>query len=221
MTSALDITLLTLRVGGVATLALVPPGVALGYLLARVPFPGRALVRTLLCLPMVLPPVAIGLALLAVLARTAPVGSALDRLFGAPILLTWWAAAIASAVMALPLLVLAAERGFAAVPRRLEQVAATLGASRTRVFLRVSLPLAWPSICHGLLFAFARALGEFGATAQVAGHIPGQTETLALAIYARVQQFDDAGAWQLAMVSVALSLAATGAAEWTLRRRVP
>src|SRR6185436_7287451 len=103
--------------------------------------------------------------------------------------------------------------------RRLEQVAGSLGASPATVFRRVTLPLAWPAILHGLLFAFARALGEFGATTLVAGHIPGQTETLALAIYDRIQQFDDRGAWQLSLAALLLALCATGAAEWALRRR--
>jgi molybdate transport system permease protein len=170
---------------------------------------------------MVLPPVAVGLLLLGLLSRRAPLGGAIERLFGAPILLTWWAAAVAAAVMSFPILVLAAERGFAAVPRRLEQVAATLGASPARVFVRVTLPLASRALSHGLLFAFARALGEFGATTLVAGHIPGQTETLALAIYGRIEQFDDAGAWQLALASLVLCLVAMGAAEWAQRRRAP
>jgi molybdate transport system permease protein len=213
------IVLRTLQVGLLATLAIIVPGIALGWLLARRRFFGRALVQTLVCLPMVLPPVAVGLLLLLLLARGSPLGSLLERLFGAPVLLTFWAAVIASAVMSFPLLVLGAQQGFAAVPRRLEQVAATLGASPWRVFRTISLPLAARSIVHGALFAFARGLGEFGATTLVAGHIPGQTETLSLAIYARIEQFEDRAALWLCAMSFLLSLAITYLAELCLRRR--
>jgi molybdate transport system permease protein len=213
-----DVTLRTLAVGAVATVLCLVPGILLGWLLARERLPGRALLQTVVCLPMVLPPVAVGLLLLHLLARGSFVGDLAARVLGGPVLLTWWAAVAAAAVMSFPLLVLGAQQGFAAVPRRLEQVAATLGASPVRVFCRVSLPLAARSIVHGALFAFARALGEFGATTLVAGHIPGQTETLALAIYARIEQFDDKAAWLLALVSVGLALLITLAAELCLRR---
>ncbi|TAH35110.1 MAG: molybdate ABC transporter permease subunit [Planctomycetota bacterium] len=216
---AVSITLLTLRVGLVACAIILGPGVALGYVLARKRFWGRTLVQTVVMLPMVLPPVAVGLLLLFLFARRSPVGQAVESVFGAPLLLTWWAAALASAVMAFPMLVLGAQQGFQSVPRRLEQVAATLGASRRAVFFRVSLPLAARGILFGLAFAFARAIGEFGATTVVAGHIPGRTETLALAIYARIEQFEDAEALGLAAVSLALALAMTGTAHWLLRSR--
>ncbi len=215
----LDITLLTLRVGLVSTLIILVPGVLLGWLLARREFRGRALVQTVVSLPLVLPPVAIGLLLLHLLSRRAPVGRAIESLFGGPVLLTWWAAALAAAVMSFPLLVRGAEQGFAAVPRRLEQVASSLGASRSRVFFAVTLPLAGRGILYGVVFAFARGLGEFGATTLVAGHIPGRTETLALAVYARIEEFKDGEAWALAGVSVVLALVITGLAETVLRRR--
>lgn len=215
----LEITALTLRVGAVATLMILVPGIALGYFLARSRFRGRAIVQALVSLPMVLPPVAVGLALLHLLARNAPLGRAIETLFGAPVLLTWWAAAIASAVMSFPLLVRGAEQGFAGVPVRLEAVARTLGASRRQVFLSITLPLAARGILYGVSFAFARGLGEYGATTLVAGHIPGRTETLALGIYARSQDFKDSQAVSLACMSVVLAFLITAAAEVFLKER--
>jgi molybdate transport system permease protein len=215
----LDILGLTLKVGLVSTLALLVPGTALGWLLARREFPGRTLLRLVVLLPMVLPPVAVGLMLLQLLSTRGATGRLAETLFGGPVLLTWKAAALASAIMSLPLLVLGAEQAFASVPRRLEQVAATLGASRWRVFARVTLPLAARGLLAGALFAFARSLGEFGATAVVAGNIPGRTETLALGIYARIHGFQDSEAFVLSGVSLALALASTWAAEAWLRRR--
>jgi molybdate transport system permease protein len=214
-----DIALRTLQVGVLATAAILVPGIAVGWLLARRRFRGRALLQTAVCLPMVLPPVAVGLLLLHLLARGSAIGAAVERVFGSSILLTLWAAVVAAAVMSFPMVVLGAQQGFLAVPRRLEQVAATLGASPWRVFCTVSLPLAARSIAHGALFAFARSLGEFGATTLVAGHIPGRTETLSLAIYARIEQFEDGDAFALSAVSCALALAITGAAEICLQRR--
>jgi molybdate transport system permease protein len=214
-----EITALTLRVGTVATLMILVPGIALGYLLARKTFRGRAVVQALVSLPMVLPPVAVGLALLHLLARQAPLGRASQALFGGPILLTWWAAAIASAVMSFPLLVRGAEQGFAGVPVRLEVVARSLGATRSRVFFSITLPLAARGILYGISFAFARGLGEYGATTLVAGHIPGQTETLALGIYARIQEFKDGEAIALSCVSILIAFSITAAAELFLKER--
>lgn len=214
----LDILGVTLKVGLVSTAVMLVPGVALGWLLARREFPGRVLLRTLVVMPMVLPPVAIGLLLLKLLSTRGVTGQFAESLAGGPILLTWKAAAIASAVMSAPLLVLGAEQAFAGVPRRLEQVATTLGASRFAVFTRVTLPLALRGLLHGLVFAFARSLGEFGATTVVAGIIPGRTETLALGIYSRINAFEDDAALALAGVSVALSLSSVWFAERWLRR---
>ncbi len=214
----LDIALLTLRVGLLSTALILLPGVALGWVLARCEFRGRTLVQTLVALPMVLPPVAVGLALLLLLSRRFAFGRALEDLLGGPVLLTWWAAALASAVMSFPLLVRGAEQGFAAVPRRLEQVARTLGASRVTVFRRVTLPLAARGILYGIVFAFARGLGEFGATTIVAGNMPGRTETLALGMYARIENFRDGDALVLAGISVVLAFGITWCAELFLRR---
>ncbi|HET6205080.1 MAG TPA: molybdate ABC transporter permease subunit [Planctomycetota bacterium] len=214
----LGVALLTLRVGFASTAMILLPGIALGRWLARTRSPARALVQTLVSLPMVLPPVAVGLVLLHLLSRRSPTGRALEALLGSPLLLTWWAAAIASAAMSFPLLVHGARQGFAAVPVRLERVASSLGAPASRVFLRVSLPLAARGILHGAVFAFARGLGEFGATTLVAGHVPGETETLALAIYARIERFEEGEAFLLAAVSAALAFSITAAAEVVLRR---
>lgn len=202
----------TLGVGITAVAAILVPGVAVGYGLARTRFPGHSLVESLTALPMVLPPVAVGLLLLLLLGRGGPL-SFLDVLF------TWEAAAIASAVIAFPLLVRAAEQAFHEVPTRLEQVARSLGASRWRTFFRVTLPLARRGLAYGALLAFARALGEFGATTLVAGNIPGRTQTLALGIYAEIQRGHDRGALILAAMSAAIAVAATWAGEIALRGR--
>jgi len=218
-TEILAVTLLTARVSLVATAAILLPGVAVGFFLARARFRLlKPFLRTLVSLPMVLPPVAVGLLLLEALSLEAALGRAIEALAGGPVLLTWRAAAIAAAVMSFPLLVLGAEQGFASVPRRLEDVATTLGATRRRVFFRVTLPIASRGILYGLVFAFARGLGEFGATALVAGHIPGETETLSLAIYGRIREFRDADAAVFCAVSLLLAFATTFLAERFLKR---
>lgn len=211
------ITLLTLKVGLSACALILLPGVALGFVFARFEFPLRTLCRGVVLLPMVLPPVAIGLLLVSAFSRGTPLAALAESWLGHPLLLSWEGAALASAVMAFPLLVLGAENAFAGVPRRVELAAATLGATRRRVFLTVTLPLARRGVFHGLVFAFARALGEFGATTLVAGHVPGETETLALAIYSRIEAFDDAAAARLSIVSVAIALLVIVAAERFLR----
>lgn len=205
--AVLSITLLTLRVALVATLVLLPPSLALGYLLARRRFAGRAALQAVLALPLVLPPVAVGLGLLLL------VGA-----LGLPLAFTWWAAVLAAAVVSLPLLIRSCEQAFAEIDPRLEQVARSLGLGRLRTYLRVSLPLARRGIMYGALLAFTRALGEFGATAIVAGIVPGRTETLALGIYSRVQIGDLAGALALCAASFTLALLAMLVAEGWLRR---
>jgi molybdate transport system permease protein len=211
-----QITGLTLRVGAVATAVILVPGVALGWLLARRSFRGKALCQALIALPMVLPPVAVGLALLLLLGRRGPLGPLWSAL-GVELVFTWWAAALAAGVVGFPLLVRACEQAFAAVEPGFEQLARTLGLSPLRVFLRVSLPLAGRGVLYGTLLAFTRALGEFGATALVAGILPGRTETLALGIYARVQLGEDGEALWLCAASFAIALAAMLVAELWLR----
>lgn len=212
MTPAAQIALLTVRIALVATLAASAPGIALGHVLARRRFAGRALVEAAVALPLVLPPVAVGLLLLQLLGRRGWLGPLWSAL-GVQLVFTWWAAAIAAAVMSFPLLVRASQQAFAEVPERLEQVAHTLGASRWRAFFAVTLPLARRGVLAGLLLCFARALGEFGATTLVAGSIAGKTETISLALYARVQDGDDAGAAALGLLALAIGLVATLAAN--------
>ena len=214
------IVLLTLRVASIATAAAFPPALALGWWLARRDPPARPLWQALIALPMVLPPVAIGLLLLLLLGRRGPLAALWDAL-GVEIVFTWWAAALAAAVVGFPLLVRGCEQAFAEVSPRYEAVAASLGLTPLRAFWRVTLPMARRGVLYASLLAFTRALGEFGATALVAGILPGRTETLALGIWARVQAGDDRAALLLCAVSFALALAAMLLAEGWLRRRRP
>lgn len=206
---------------GVATLAtglILPPGLILAWLLARKEWRGKTLVESLVVLPLVLPPVATGLFLLHLLGGRGPLGSIAAMLGIGDVLFTWKAVVLASAVMAFPLLVRTARVAFAAVDPRLEQVASTLGAGRLRVAWTITLPLAAPGLAASAVLAFARALGEFGATIMVAGYIPGETATLALAIYQQVQLGHDTAALGLAGLSLLLAFAAVAAGEFIVRR---
>jgi molybdate transport system permease protein len=207
---------LTLRTAALATVLIVPPGLAVAWLLARYRWRGKSLVETLVALPLVMPPVATGLLLLQLLGKRGPVG----RLLPFDIVFTWRAVVIAMMVMSFPLLVRAARVAFEEVNPRLEQIARTLGARDARVFATITLPLAARGIASGMLLAFARAIGEFGATILVAGNIPGRTTTLSLAIYNLVQLGRDAAAFRLLGVSVAVAFAAVWITEAFLRRRV-
>lgn len=203
-----------------ASLVLVlPPGLALAWLLARKNWRGQALVETLVALPLVLPPVVTGLVLLQLFGRRGPVGSWLHTTFHCDVVFTWRAVVLALATMSLPLFVRAARTAFEEVDVKLEQLARTLGAGEWRVFFTITLPLAKRGVLAGTLLAFARALGEFGATIMVAGNIPGRTTTLPVAIYQSVQNGEDAHAWALAGVSVAIAFAAVFVSEMLLRRR--
>jgi molybdate transport system permease protein len=208
----------TVACAGLATLLMVPPGVLIAWVLARRQFPGRALIEALVSLPLVVPPVATGLLLLMLFGRRGSIGGILDRV-GVDVVFTWKAVVLAMAVMGLPLLVRTARAGFEQVNDRYEHVAATLGAPPLRVFLTISLPLAWPSVLGGAVLGFARALGEFGATIVVAGSIPGQTRTLAVAIYSYAETGEDAQALLLVLVSVAIAFVALWAANWLVGRR--
>ena len=221
MGDILPVTLFTLGVALLGTLLILPGGVALGWLLARRRWPGKTLVETLVALPLVIPPVATGLILLKLFGRRGPLGVFLERTLGVEIVFTWKAVVLATAVMALPLLVRTARVAFEEVPARLEQVARTLGAGPWRVFFTITLPLARRGLLAGCVLAFARALGEFGATVMVAGMIPGETITLALGIYHEVQLGHDGAALGLLAVAVALAFGALAASEWLLRRRAP
>ncbi|WP_269791054.1 molybdate ABC transporter permease subunit [Stenotrophomonas sp. Iso1] len=192
---------LSLKVAGWATAINLVVGVGLGALLARKRFPGRELLDTLLTLPMVLPPTVLGYYLLVVIGRNGPLGAWLQSTFGINLVFTWQAAVIAAAIASLPLVFKPARAAFEDVDAQLEQAARTLGVSEMALFFRVTLPLAWRGILAGLLLAFARAMGEFGATIMVAGSIPGKTQTLSIAIYEAVQAGKDGRANVLVVLS--------------------
>lgn len=202
-----------------ATVAILPFGVALAWFLARKSWPGKPIVETLVALPLVMPPVATGLILLKLLGRKGPIGSFLHGHFD--LVFTWRAVVAAMAVMSFPLLVRGARIAFEAVNPRLEQVATTLGASPFRVFVTVTFPLAIRGIIAGSVLAFARALGEFGATILVAGNIPGKTTTISVSIYSDIQLGHDSDAFRLLAVSVVLAFAAVWTSEWLFKRSAP
>ena len=210
---------LSLKVAAVAALASLPLGVLVGWLLARTRFPGKALLDALVHLPLVLPPVVMGYALLVTLGTQGAVGAFLKEHLGLVFAFRWTGAALASAIMGFPLMVRAIRLSIESVDRRLERAASTLGASPLRVFFTVTLPLAWPGLVAGAVLAFAKALGEFGATITFVSSIPGQTRTLSSEIYGLMQvPGGEAGIWRLALVAVAISLAALLASEWLVRR---
>lgn len=192
---------LSLKVAGWATAINLFLGVGLGWLLARRRFFGRELLDTLLTLPMVLPPTVLGYYLLVLIGRNGPLGSWLQSTFGINLVFTWQAAVIAATVAALPLVFKPARAAFEGVDGQLEQAARTLGVSEAGVFLRITLPLAWRGILAGLLLAFARAMGEFGATIMIAGSIPGRTQTLSISIYEAVQAGQDGRANALVLLT--------------------
>ncbi|HWL66815.1 MAG TPA: molybdate ABC transporter permease subunit [Geminicoccus sp.] len=211
--------LLSLRVATVATLWSLPFGLLVAMLLARGRFPGRALLDTLVHLPLVLPPVVTGYLLLLTFGRRAPVGGFLAEQFGIVFAFRWTGAVLACAIMAFPLMVRAIRLSIEAVDRRLEQAAGTLGAHPAWVFLTVTLPLILPGIVAGMILSFAKALGEFGATITFVSNIPGETQTLPSAIYTLTQIPDgEAGAMRLVLVAVAISMAALIGSELLARR---
>lgn len=198
---------LSLRVASLATALALVVGIALGWLFARRRFPGSALLEALCMLPLVLPPTVIGYTLLVVAGRRSVLGGWLYRQTGYTIVFNWHGAVLASAVVALPLVLKSANAAFAGVDTALEAAARTLRQSPWSVFLRVTLPLAWPGILAGTLLAFARAMGEFGATLMIAGDIAHQTQTLSMAIYDAMQDGRDQAALLLVIVTSALSVA--------------
>ncbi len=210
---------LSLQVAIVSVVFSLLPGLAAAWLLARCRFPGKALIDGLIHLPLVLPPVVVGYALLVLLGRRGVVGAWLHDTFDITFVFNWKGAALASAVMAFPLLVRAIRLSLEAVDRRLEAAARTLGAGRMRVFLTVTLPLTAPGLLTGAILAFARSIGEFGATITFVSNIPGATQTLPLALYSLVQQPNgDAAAARLVVISIVLSLVALIASELLARR---
>lgn len=198
---------LTLQVAAIATLIALLLGVALGWVFARTRLPGRGVLEAVCMLPLVLPPTVIGYGILVLMGRHGAVGAWLRTHFDHTVIFHWHGAVIASALVALPLVLKSASTAFAGVDRTLEDAARTLRQSRWSVFVRVTLPLAWPGILAGTLLAFARAMGEFGASLMVAGSIPGQTQTVSMAIYDAVQAGQDDLALGLALITSALSVA--------------
>jgi molybdate transport system permease protein len=212
--------MLSLRVSLVATLASLPVGVLVAYALARWRFPGHALLNGLVHLPLILPPVVTGYLLLLTFGRQGWVGATLWDWFGFTFAFRWTGAALAAAVMAFPLMVRAIRLAIEAVDPRLEEAAGTLGASRPMVFLTVTLPLILPGVIAGAVLAFAKAMGEFGATITFVANIPGETQTLPTAIYGFLQVPDgDGAALRLVLISVAVAMGGLALSE-ALSRRV-
>ena len=205
--------MLSLKVALFATLVALVFGVALGWVFARREFPGRTVLEAACMLPLVLPPTVVGYAILVAAGRHSPLGAWLREHWGYTIIFNWHGAVVASAVVALPLVLKSASAAFAGVDRTLEAAAATLRQSPWSVFLRVTLPLAWPGILAGTLLAFARAMGEFGASLMVAGSIAGQTQTLSMAIYDAAQAGQDQLAWQLVWITSLISIAILAASN--------
>ena len=197
---------LSLKVAGLATVLALVAGVALGWVFARKRFFGSQVLESVFMLPLVLPPTVIGYAILVAAGRRSPLGRWLREHLDYTIIFSWHGAVVASAVVALPLVLKSASAAFSGVDRSLEAAASTLGQSRWSVFLRITLPLAWPGILAGTLLAFARAMGEFGASLMVAGSIPGQTQTLSMAIYDEVQAGHDDRALLLVLVTSVISV---------------
>lgn len=221
MISALEwsIILLSLKVSLVAVILTMPVAYALAWLLARREFPGRSLLDALVHLPLVVPPVVTGWLLLILLGRTGPLGAFLYQCFGITLVFHWTGAALAAAVMALPLMVRAMRLSIGAVDRRLVAAGRTLGASRWYAFRTITLPLTLPGILAGAVLGFTRSLGEFGATITFAANIPGETRTLPLAIYTGLQvPGGEAAVTRLAVISILLSLGALMVSEWLIRR---
>jgi molybdate transport system permease protein len=217
----LSILALSLKVALTATAVILPPGVAVAWGVARWRGPGKVVIESLLTLPLVLPPTAVGIVLLVLLGKDGALGRLLETL-GIEVVFTWRAAALAASVMSFPLFVRSARTAFEEVDPRLLGIARTLGDGPFRVWTRVALPLAWRGILAGTLLSFCRALGEFGATILIAGNIPGQTQTLALAIFQRSQTGHDRDALRLVALTSLIALVAVYATElWGRRRSEP
>lgn len=195
---------LSIKVSIIAVGVVFIVGTGLAVLLHRCSFRGRTIIEALIMLPLVLPPTVAGFFLLLLLGKNGPLGSLLDY-FGIQIIFSWWAAAIASAVVALPLMYQGVKSSLESIDLNLEQVARTLGAGETRVLRTITLPLSWPGIVSGVVMAFTRSLGEFGATLMVAGNIPGKTQTIPVAVFSDALSGDMASAGYMVMILVAIS----------------
>lgn len=211
--------LLSLKVAVVAMLTSLPVGIACAWILARLKFPGKALLDSLIHLPLVLPPVVVGYLLLVSMGRKGFIGEHLYDWFGISFSFSWRGAALAAAIVSFPLMVRAIRQSFEQVDLRLEQAARTLGASRLRVFMTITLPLATPGIISGMVLAFARSLGEFGSTITFVSNIPGETRTIPLAMYSFIETPGaEAQAFRLCVISVIIALLSLMASEWLNRK---
>jgi molybdate transport system permease protein len=210
---------LSLELGVLTVLLLLPIGIWAGRRLAYRDFPGKGIAEALVALPLVLPPTVLGYYLLVAFGTASPLGQAWQSLFGRPLVFTFEGLLVASVVFNLPFAIQPMQRGFEAIPREVREAAACCGLSPWRALLRIELPLAWPGILTAMVLSFAHTLGEFGVVLMVGGSIPGETRTIAIAIYDRVQAFDDAAAAQMATLLLAISLAAI-ALTYGLSRRV-
>lgn len=212
--------LLSFQVAILATLFIIPPAVAVAWLLARPRLRGRLLIETVVTAPLVMPPIITGYLLLLLLGRAGPVGGWLRSTFGIDIAFTWIGAAVAAGVLAFPLVVRAVQLSFESVDSRLEGASRTLGAGPWDTFFSVTLPLAAPGILAGALLGFARCLGEFGATIVLAGNIPGQTQTIPLAVYSAINTpGGEQKAMFLLLVSIALSIGALVVSQLSTRKK--
>lgn len=214
-----EILSLSLKVSLVAVAAMLPIAFAIAYLLARGRFPGKLLIDALVHLPLVVPPVVTGWLLLLAFGTQGPIGRWLNDWFGVTVMFRWTGAAIAAAIMAMPLMIRAMRLSIEAVDRRLESAAATLGAGRWRTFATITLPLSLPGVLAGIVLGFARSIGEFGATITFVSNIPGETRTLPIAIYAALQvPGSEDAVTRLSILSILLSLGALVASELLARR---
>lgn len=217
--AALSIILLSMQVALTATVCAVPVAFLIAWLLARFEFRGKSLVQAMITLPLVVPPVVTGYALLVLFGNKGLIGSFLNDWFGISFAFRWTGAALAAGVMAFPLLVRPIRLSIESVDRGLEEAAATLGASRIMSFLTVTLPLVMPGILAGTVLGFAKALGEFGATITFVSNIPDETQTLSLAVYSLLQSpSGDAEAFRLIVASILIAITAVVASEWLARR---
>ena len=204
---------LSIKAASLSLLFILPPGLLIGWILAKLSFPGKSLLNTVVMLPMVLPPVVSGFFLLILFSKSGLIGGLLFRLFGLEIVFSWLAVVLAISVLSFPLLVRAIVTAMEGVNPQLEDAARTLGASPLKVFFTLTLPLSYRGIIGGTILGFSRSLGEFGATMMVAGNIPGKTQTLPLAIYNFVHVGQDLSAYRLVFLSTAIAFATLWLAE--------
>lgn len=209
---------LSLKLAGWTVLILLPLGIWAGHVLAAYRFRGKAWIEALLALPLILPPTVLGYYLLVAMGGASPIGAFYESLFGQPLVFSFEGLLLASVIFNIPFAIQPMQRGFEAIAPEVRDAAACCGLSRWRTLWRIELPLAWPGILSAMVLTFAHTLGEFGVVLMVGGSIPGETKTIAIAIYDRVQAFDTAGAGAMSAALLLISLAAIGAAYFTNSR---